>query len=143
MIKPKSSKRVAWPEPSHPNGGEFRITWGRLAAIIGVIIAMIGSVPTFWALSDHWMNRAEVEKAMKSHAEHDAGVQTWNQYGFAANRVEYLDDKQAECEAKQMTQPKLAPADFAMCERFKTKLKAKTTEAADLKAKAIESTKEK
>jgi hypothetical protein len=138
-----ASKRVAWPEPGHQDGGEFRLTWGRLAGIITLLIAMFAAVPTFWALSDHWMNRGEIEKAMKTHAEHDAGVQTWNSYGFAANRVEYLDDKQAECDAKKMTQAKLIPADAAMCARYETKLKAKTLEAAELKSKAVESTKEK
>ena len=141
--KPKASKRVAWPEPGHQGGGEFRLTWGRLAAIIGTLLALVAAVPTFWALSDHWMNRGEVEKAMKAHADHDAGVQTWNQYGFASNRIEYLDDKQAECDAKRMTQPKLGPADSAICARYETKLKSKTIEAADLKTKAIEATKEK
>jgi hypothetical protein len=138
-----ASRRVAWPEPGHKDGGEFRLTWGRLAAIGGALLALVAAVPTFWALSDHYMNRAEIEKSMKSHADNDARVQSWNQYGFAANRVEYLDDKQAECEAKKMTSAKLTPVDAALCSRFDAKLKTKQTEAADLKAKAMEATKEK
>lgn len=146
MAKPlreRVSRRVAWPEPGHENGGEFRLTLGRLVGIITVLAAIIGAFPAYWTISDHWMNRAEIEKAMKAHADHDAGVQTWNQYGFAANRVEYLDDRQAECDAKKMTQAKLGPADAAICARYEAKFKAKTQEANDLKAKAMESTKEK
>jgi hypothetical protein len=89
------------------------------------------------------MNRAEIKDALKAHADHDASVQTWNQYGVAVNRLDYLDDKQAECDAKRMTQPKLAAADAAMCARYEAKQKSKQAEAADLKAKAMEATKEK
>jgi hypothetical protein len=138
-----ASKRVAWPEPGHKDGGEFRLTWGRMAAIVGILAGLVGAVPTFWALSDHYMNRAEIKDALKAHADHDASVQTWNQYGFAVNRLDYLDDKQAECDAKRMTQPKLAAADAAMCARYEAKQKSKQAEAADLKTKAMEATKEK
>lgn len=138
-----TSKRVAWPEPGHKDGGEFRLTWGRLAAIVATLVGLVGSVPIYWTISDHWMNRAEIQTAMKAHAEHDAGVQQWNQYGFAANRLEYLDDKGAECEAKRLAHPgKLDPADASICARYEVKLKAKTAEAADLKTKAMEATKE-
>ncbi len=138
-----ASRRVAWPEPGRQEGGEFRLTWGRLAGIATVLVALIGAVPTYWTISDHWMNRDEIKAAMKTHADHDASVQTWNQYGFAANRLEYLDDKAAECDAKRMTTAKLAPADAAICARYETKQKAKAAEAADLRAKAMEATKEK
>lgn len=139
-----ASKRVAWPEPGHEGGGEFRLTWGRLAAIVGVFVGVAGTVPVYWTISDHWMNRQEVEKAMKAHADHDNGVQAWNQYGFAANRLEYLDDKQAECESKKLVNKGLlAPDDAAICARYEAKYKSKQTEANDLKAKAMESTKEK
>lgn len=141
--KPRASRRVAWPEPGRDQGGEFRLTWGRLAGIGAGILALIAAVPTFWALSDHYMNRAEVERALKAHADHDMGVQAWNQFGFASNRLEYLDDKQAECDAKRMTSAKLSPADAAMCARYESKFKSKAAEAADLKAKALEATKEK
>lgn len=140
--KPRS-RRVAWPEPGRSEGGEFRLTWGRLAGIATILLGLVAAVPTFWALSDHYMNRTEIEKAMKAHAEHDAGVQTWNQYGFAANRLEYLDDKAAECDAKRMTTKQMAPADAAICARYEAKQKAKAAEAADLKAKALDATKEK
>jgi hypothetical protein len=140
---PPRSKRVAWPEPGHKDGGEFRLTWGRIAGIVSVLLALVAAVPTFWALSDHYMNRAEIKDAMKAHADHDASVQMWNQYGFAANRLDYLDDKQAECDAKRMTQPKLAAADAAMCARYESKAKSKAAEAQDLKAKALEAGKEK
>jgi hypothetical protein len=137
-----ASRRVAWPEKGRPEGGEFRLTWGRIAAIVGVLVAMIGAVPTFWALSDHYMNRVEIEKAIKVHADHDASIQSWNSYGFAANRLEYLDDKQAECEAKRMMKSKLDPVDAALCTRYESKLKTKQQEANDLKSKALETTKE-
>jgi hypothetical protein len=115
----------------------------KILSTIGAIGLALAAFPAFWTFSDHWMNRAEIEKAMKSHADHDSGVQTWNQYGFAANRIEYLDDKQAECDAKKMVRSKLTPDDAAICARYETKLKAKTLEAADLKTKAMDSTKEK
>ena len=145
MVKPKPrpSRRVAWPEPGREQGGEFRLTWGRLAAVVTLLLALAGGVPVWWTISDHWMNRAEIEKALKSHADHDSGVQAWNQYGFAANRLEYLDDKAAECDAKKMTQEKLSPADAAICTRYESKYKTKQQEANDLKAKALEATKEK
>lgn len=119
------------------------MTWGRLSAIVGIIAAMVAAVPTYWTISDHWMNRQEIQKAMKDHAEHDNGVQSWNSYGFAANRVEYLDDKIAECDAKKMTQTKMTPVDVAICSRYEAKYKIKTDEAATLKSKALEQTKEK
>jgi hypothetical protein len=84
-----------------------------------------------------------MEKDLTDHKAHDAGVQSWNSYGFAANRVDYLSDKQAECEAKQMTMPKLAPYDVAMCARYAQQMKLKSDEAAGLKAKAMASTQEK
>jgi hypothetical protein len=132
------------------NGGEFRLTWGRIAALAGVLAA----IPSIWAIGGHYMNKEEIvqamqtnkdvaDKALKAHADHDASVQAWNQYGFAANRVEYLEDKAAECEAKRIASPKLTPADSAICARYETKLKTKQQEASDLKSKANESTKEK
>ncbi|MGH7490700.1 MAG: hypothetical protein ACREMY_34560 [bacterium] len=145
MTKPKrtvASRRVAWPEPGRSNGGEFRITWSRLITIIGVLVSAIVAVPTFWTISDHWMNRGEIEKALKTHADHDAGVQQWNQYGFASNRVEYLDDKAAECDAKRLVKSRLDPVDAATCARYEAKLKTKTDEANELRAKAMEATKE-
>lgn len=142
--KPVASKRIAWPEPGyHNSGGEFRMTWGRLTAILGTLLTLMLLFPAYWAISDHWMNRIEIEKKIKDHADHDAGVQSWNAYGFAANRVEYLDDKKAECEAKRMVAQKLPPIDAALCTRYEDKLKAKSSEAADLKTKALETTKEK
>jgi hypothetical protein len=140
---PPKSRRVAWPEKDHPGGGEFRLTWGRIVGIVSVLLALVAAVPTFWALSDHYMNRAEIQTALKSHADHDVSIQSWNQYGFAVNRLDYLDDKQAECDAKKMTQPKLAAADAAMCARYEAKQQSKAKEAAELKAKAMEATKEK
>lgn len=138
------SRRVAWPEPGEDEGGEFRLTWRRLIAIGSFFFAAVSAIPLFWTLSDHWMNRTEIEKAMKTHAEHDDGVQQWNQYGFAANRLEYLDDKAAECQMKKAVQgTKMAPDDVAICARYEAKQKAKVDEAASLKAKALESTKEK
>lgn len=120
-------------------------TWTpwKLLGLIGTIAAALAIFPAIWTFSDHWMNRSEIEKAMKSHADNDARDKAWTQYGFASNRIEYLDDKQAECDAKRMTQSKLAPADLAICTRFEAKLKAKSSEAADLKAKALEASKEK
>ncbi len=115
----------------------------KLLALIGTVAAALGIFPAIWTFTDHWMNRAEIEKALKAHADADARTQTWNQYGFAANRIEYLDDKQAECEAKKMTQSKLPPVDAVICTRYETKLKAKSAEAADLKAKAMDASKEK
>lgn len=142
MPSPKS-KRVAWPEPGYRDGGEFRLTWGRLAAIVGVFVGVAGSVPVYWTISDHWMNRVEIEKAMKAHADHDNGVQAWTQVGLAANRADYLEDRQAECDAKRMTATKLDPVDAAICTRYESKLKAKQQELVDLKAKAMEASKEK
>jgi hypothetical protein len=139
---PPKSRRLAWPEKGRPEGGEFRLTWGRIAGIIGTLAALVAAVPVFWALSDHYMNRAEIEKALKTHADHDASIQQWNSYGFAANRVEYLDDKMAECEAKKMMTQKLPAVDAALCTRYDSKFKTKQAEAADLKSKAMESTKE-
>lgn len=138
-----TSKRVVWSEPGYKDGGEFRLTWGRIAAIVGVLAALVGAVPTFWALSDHYMNRAEIQTALKAHADHDAGAQAWNQYGFAANRLEYLNDKQDECATKRITQMKLPPVDIAICARYEAKQLAKLKEADELKAKAMETTKEK
>jgi hypothetical protein len=77
-----------------------------------------------------------------AHVQHEAATQAWNQYGFAANRLEYLDDKNAECDSKRMVAPKLAPVDAAICSRYEAKLKTKVQEAADLKTKASEASKE-
>jgi hypothetical protein len=139
-----ASRRVTWPVKGQPNDeGEFRLTYKRLAAIVGALVALGGAVPAYWTISDHWMNRAEVKDLVQKHSDHDNGVQMWNQYGFAVNRLDYLDDKAAECDAKKMTQPKLAAADAAMCARYEAKQQSKAKEAADLKAKAMEATKEK
>ncbi len=170
-----ASRRLSWPEPGRENGGEFRLTWGR----ISVIFAVLAAIPSIWAIGGHYMNRDEIEKAMasnkadadriitvnkaevdrvvasnkldgdralKDHAAHDSGVQAWNQYnlaaGLAANRVEYLDDRQAECDAKAMTSKAMPSADKIVCERIAKKLQSKNQEVVDLKAKAMEATKE-
>jgi hypothetical protein len=138
-----SSRRVAWPEPGRQNGGEFRITWGRLAAFVSIFFTAVGGVPLYWTISDHWMNRQEIEKKMKDHADHDNGVQAWNSYNFAANRLEYLDDRNAECDAEQMVKQKLSPDRVAICARYQAKYKAKVDETNNLKQKAQEATKEK
>jgi hypothetical protein len=137
------SRRVAWPEPGRDEGGEFRLTWGRLAAIITTFVALAGAVPLYWTISDHWMNRQEIEKKIKDHADHDNGVQAWNAYNFAANRVEYLDDKVAECGNAEMVQKKVSPDIAANCARYRAKLQGKQQEANDLRSKAQETTKEK
>lgn len=128
---------------SEPRRESFIWTPLKILGAIGTVGLALAAFPAFWTFSDHWMNRAEIEKAMKSHADHDASDQAWNRFGFAANRIEYLDDKNAECEAKRMVRSKLAADDAAICARYDAKLKAKTAEAADLKTKAIDSTKEK
>jgi hypothetical protein len=114
-----------------------RWSWGTLAAMVTVVAALGGLV--VWVFGF-----LATEREFKAHLDHDNGVQQWNQYGFAANRLEYLDDKGAECEAKRLAHPgKLDPADASICARYEVKLKAKTAEAADLKTKAMEATKEK
>lgn len=91
-------------------------------------------------------NKAEADRALRDHVAHDAGVQAWNQYslaaGLAANRVEYLDDKQAECDAKAMVAKSVTGPDKIICERVAKRLSAKNAEVVDLKAKAMEATKE-
>lgn len=112
------------------------LNWGTLASVAvvlgtlgGLVVWVFGFLATKGSLNDH--------------IKHDASVQSWNQYGFASNRVEYLDDKAAECEAKKITQAsKLSAADASICARYDTKLKAKTVEAAALKEKAMEAGKE-
>lgn len=141
--KPPASRRVRWPEPDRPEGNEFRLTWARLGGIILGLVSLAGAVPLYWTISDHWMNRAEIQTAMKAHAEHDAGIQAWNQFGFAQNRLDYLGDKQAECDAKRMVEDKLPTVDAAICARYEAQLKSKQTEANELRAKAMETTKEK
>jgi hypothetical protein len=138
-----ASRRVAWPEPGRQNGGEFRLTWGRLAAIITILVGIAGAVPIFWTITDHWMNRQEIQTALKAHADHDAGVQAWNQYLFSSNRLEYLDDKKAECEAKQLANRALTPDEDVICKRYRDKYASKAQEAATLKADAMNATKEK
>lgn len=113
-----------------------RWSWGTLAAMVTVVGALGGLV--VWVFG-----YLATEREFKAHVEHDNGVQQWNQYGFAANRLEYLEDKKAECEAKQMVTQKLPAVDAAICTRYKDKLITKTAEAADLKTKALETTKEK
>ena len=113
-----------------------RWSWGTLAAMATVVGAMGGLV--VWVFGF-----LATERELKDHMTHDISVQAWNTYGFAANRLEYLDDKQAECDAKRMTSPKLSPADAAICARYEAKYKSKDQEAKDLKAKAIDTTKEK
>jgi hypothetical protein len=144
------SKRVAWPEPGREGGGEFRLTVGRITAILGIL----AGIPALWTIGGHYMNKDEIEKAIaenrtttekeiKDHITHDVSVQAWNQYLFSANRLEYLDDKQAECDAKRLAHPQLDPADAAICARYEAKYKSKTQEAADLKSEAMKTTKEK
>lgn len=145
------SKRVAWPEPGREEGGEFRLTWGRIA----IIAAVLAAIPSIWAIGGHYMNKEEIQsamqankdasdKALKSHADHDNGVQAWTSYNFAANRLEYLEDRQAECDAKNLAHPKgVDPADAVICERYRTKYKSKVEEAAKLRADAAAATKEK
>jgi hypothetical protein len=110
--------------------------WGTLASI-ATVLGVIGGL-VVWVFG-YLVTRAD----FVAHVQHDAGVQAWNQFGFAANRLEYLDDKQAECDAKKMTQTKMSSVDTALCTRYEGKYKTKTAEAADLKAKALEATKEK
>lgn len=147
--KPREPAKV-YVDPPSRQPEPFRWTPWKIASAIGAVAAALAIFPAWWTFANHWMNRAEVEetaaklaKDLKDHKEHDANVQSWNQYGFAANRVEYLADKQAECEAKQMTAPKLAPYDVAMCSRYQQQMKLKTDEATNLKSKAMEAGKEK
>lgn len=114
-----------------------RWSWGTLAAMVTVIGALGGLV--VWVFGF-----LATEKELKDHVLHDMGVQQWNQYGFAANRLEYLDDKQAECDAKKLVNAgKLSADDAAICARYESKYKTKAQEANDLKSKAMETTKEK
>ena len=113
-----------------------RWSWGTLAAMATVVGACGGLV--VWVFGF-----LVTEKEFKDHVFHDASVQAWNNYGFAANRLEYLDDKKAECEAMEMVLPKLSPIELTTCTRYKSKYSTKLTEANDLKAKAMETTKEK
>jgi len=148
--------------PAKPTGDhEFKISVRQLMATLVTLATLAGGIPVYWTITDHFMNRAEIEKEiklrdeaikatkgeidkkMKDHADHDASVQKWNQFGFAANRLEYLDDKVAECDAKKMVSTKLAPDEAAICARYDSKQKSKTTEAADLKTQALKSTEEK
>lgn len=122
---------------------EFKITVRQLFGGIAAVVTLAGGIPIWWSISDHWMNRQEIVKAMQDHADHDDGVQQWTQFGLAANRVEYLEDKVAECMAKRMVKPKLAPDESEMCGRYEAKLKSKQTEASALKDKALETVKEK
>lgn len=116
----------------HPRG----LNWGTLASI-AVVLGTIGGL-VVWVFGF-----LATKSSLDDHIKHDSGVQSWNQYGFAANRLEYLGDKQAECESKQMTMPKLPPYDVAMCNRYQLQMKQKNDEAASLKSKAMETTKEK
>lgn len=139
----RKSRRVSWPEPGRADGGEFRLTTKRLAGIIGLLVMLVGAVPTYWTISDHWMNRQETLKAMKDHADHDAAAQAWTTYGFAQNRVDYLEDKLAECELHKATHAKMDPVEAGICARYEAKYRTKTDEANQLKARALESAKEK
>ena len=162
MTKPRTKQPAnVYVEPPAKQPEPFRWTPWRLVTVIGGIATALAIFPAWWTFANHWMNRTEVEqtaatlaaatkaaqdkmeKDLKDHKEHDANVQSWNQYGFAANRVEYLADKQAECEAKAMTMPKLPPYDVAMCSRYQQQMKLKTDEATSLKAKAMDAGKEK
>jgi heme/copper-type cytochrome/quinol oxidase subunit 1 len=162
MTKPRATKAAnVYVEPPPKQREPFQWTPWKLVTVIGGVAAALAIFPAWWTFANHWMNRAEVEdtaaklakqtkdaqdkmeQELTEHKAHDANVQSWNQYGFASNRVEYLADKQAECEAKQMTTPKLPPYDVAMCARYQQQMKLKTDEALSLKAKAMDAGKEK
>lgn len=141
--QPRRSRRVSWPEAGHDEDvGEVRITTKRLFAFVTFVILCIGAVPTYWTISDHWMNRQEIQKMMRDHADHDASAQAWTTFGFAQNRVEYLDDKLAECELRRAAH-KPDPVELGICTRYESKYKAKADEANQLRSKAVESTREK
>ena len=145
MTKKKAaprSRRVSWPGPNQKDEGEFRLTWGRIAAGVAMMVALVGAVPTYWTISDHWMNRKEIQTMMKEHADHDASAQAWTTYGFAQNRVEYLDDKLAECQLRTATHAKLDPVEAGICTRYESKYKMKTDEANQLRSKAVEAARE-
>ena len=113
-----------------------RWTWGTLAAMATVVGACGGLVVWIFGF-------LVTEKEFKDHVAHDASIQAWNTYGFAANRLEYLDDKQAECDSKKLVNKgQLAPDEAAICARYEAKYKSKDQEAKDLRAKAMETTKE-
>jgi hypothetical protein len=122
----------------------------KIAGVIAAIAAALGIFPVWWQVAGHWMNRQEIEasnekqdQALKAHAQHDAQIQGWNQFGFADTRRQFLEDHKFECDSKRMLSPKLAPIDAAMCQRYEAQLLQKAAEAADLKSKALEAGKEK
>jgi hypothetical protein len=138
MTKPRPRRRTADASAVGRVVMEHSPRWN-LTTLIGLatITSMVGGL-VVWVFGF-----LVTEKEFKDHVAHDVSIQSWNTYGFAANRLEYLDDKQAECDAKRMTSPKLSPADAAICARYEAKYKSKDQEAKDLKAKAMETTKEK
>jgi hypothetical protein len=133
----------------------------KLVGVIGAIGLALGFFPAWWTFTNHWMNRAEVEEtakkvaevakaaqdaqtaALKDHKLHDNGIQTWNQYGFADVRAQFLADHKFECDTKKMMGQKMAASDAAICSRYESQLTLKLQEASDLKKQALDTTKEK
>ena len=64
-----ASRRVAWPEPGRDSGGEFRLTWGRLAAIVGIEIE-VTRLDARWKLSQDRQpqERAAIIAALRASA---------------------------------------------------------------------------
>ncbi len=134
------------------------LKWISIMGAVGLALAFF---PAWWTFTNHWMNRDEIEAtakkvadkadaqsqkedaALKSHQDHDNGVQMWNQFGFADTRRQFLEDHKFECDTKKMMMPKLAPVDAAVCTHYESAYAQKVQEANDLKGKAMESTREK
>lgn len=121
----------------------------KIAGVIAAIAGALAIFPAWWTVSSHWMNKEEIaasnekqDAALKAHAQHDAQIQGWNQFGFADTRRQFLEDHKFECETKKMM-GKVSPVDAAICSRYEAQLAQKTQEASDLKKQALEATKEK
>ena len=111
------------------------LTIGRLAAGIVGVSALFGAV---WGLDQHFETRADSD----AHAKKDDQRSAWTNYGLRNNRLEYLADKQAECDQRKLV-AQLSAVDSALCARFEAQFSSVGKEVADLKNEAMKGNKEK
>lgn len=88
------------------------------------VVGVAALFAAIWGFEAHYETRKDAEIA-----------QAWTRYSLRNNRLEYLSDKQAECDQYRAAGT-LSGVPANLCERYKTQIENVTKEVADLKTDA-------
>lgn len=104
------------------------LTVGKLAAALVGIGALFAFV---WGFDARYETRSDAET-----------TSSWLRYGIRNNRLEYLNDRTAECDQKKLTKT-MSDNDAVLCARYELQAGTVGKEVADLKSTAQGARKEK